>query len=110
MKRVIGVSGFAVAAWLLVAACGSQASPPVALDARVAAALESGQPVSVLVYLKDSADVTASAVMADKPTKGAFVFGKLKDHAARTQQPLLDFIARAGHADVQAFHIVNALV
>ncbi|WP_394843483.1 S8 family serine peptidase [Pendulispora brunnea] len=66
-------------------------------------------PSSVLVFLKDSADLTPMEGLATKAERVGAVHRTLVEHAAATQAPLLRWLAGEG-ATVRSFHIVNAVL
>ncbi len=61
-----------------------------------------------LIVLAEQADLSAAAALPTKLAKGTYVFGKLRQTAARTQAPLLDELARAGVVH-RPFWIANVI-
>lgn len=71
--------------------------PPRAhVEPRVLRDSESGQRAAVVVILAAQADVTAAERMQDEAARGWFVFRTLRDHAQRTQAPILSLLQQAG--------------
>ena len=81
------------------------------VDPRLAQALRGGSEQEFFVVL-GAADVEAAARGADqrvRSKKTAAVRDALREHAARTQAPLIAWLDRRG-ISYQSFHIVNALL
>lgn len=68
-----------------------------------------GHIVEFLVVLHEQADIAGAKNLRSKEEKGAFVFGRLRSTAARSQSPLLRIVLQAG-APHRSFFIVNALL
>jgi subtilisin family serine protease len=62
----------------------------------------------MLVYMTDQADLSAAATTADWNERGQAVMKALREHAARTQAPLLAALRAAGHSP-RPYWIVNML-
>jgi subtilisin family serine protease len=72
------------------------------------AAAPDGQ-ADMIVYLADQADLSAAATIPDWNARGAAVVQTLTEHAARTQQPLVEALQARGNQP-RSFWIVNALL
>ena len=55
-----------------------------------------GQSTSFIVFLNDQADVSAAYNMTDQDARGWYVYNTLKEHAARTQAPIISQLESAG--------------
>lgn len=103
----------AIAALTLGIAVGagcSAAPDESALESDVALAAAEGRASSVLVYLKEQADLAPARSIRSKEGKGRFVFAELTAVAERTQGDLLKSLAGEPGIRVQPFHIVNAVL
>lgn len=79
------------------------------VDAAVLQAADSGGETEFLVILQTQADVSGAKLLPNKPSKGEYVFRKLRETAHNTQAPLIRLVQQAG-APHQSFFIVNALL
>ena len=64
---------------------------------------------TMIVYLRDQADLSAAAAITDWGARGIAVYHTLRQHAQRSQADVLADLTRRGVA-VQSLWIVNALV
>jgi serine protease AprX len=90
-------------------ATGLALSAPPAWDAKVDSwviATAGAGPAEFLVYLTEQADVSAAEGLTRREDKGRYVFETLRDTAARTQAPLLAFLAGKG-AEHRAYWVAN---
>lgn len=99
---------FAVAVLGLAWGCSSTESDS-ALSSEVALEANEGREASVLVFLRESADVSAALSFEGKTERGRFVYRTLVDHAKRTQADLVKLLTSEG-ATFQRFHLVNAIL
>jgi subtilisin family serine protease len=88
-----------------VAGSGSSA----ALAEGASNAVAAGTRASVMVFLRDAADVTPAARLAQKEDKTRFVYGALTAQAKSAQADLTKVLTAAG-ASFRTFHIVNAIL
>lgn len=79
------------------------------LDPRAVAVAERQGKAKVIVSLVEQADVGAAYRIPDKAERSRYVFGRLVEVAARTQPPLVAWLARQG-VPSKPLWIVNALV
>src|SRR5687768_15176419 len=87
-----------------------EGTPTADLSDGVQSAMVDGHgPSSILVFLKDSADLAPSERLATKAERVAAVHTTLVEHAAATQAPLLQWLGQQG-AISRSFHIVNAVL
>jgi serine protease AprX len=68
-----------------------------------------GQSTSFIVFLNDQADVSAAYNMTDQDARGWYVYNTLKEHAARTQAPIISQIESAG-VSYSAFWAADMIV
>ncbi len=78
------------------------------IDTRVLQAVANGQPASVLLFLREQADLSGAGRLAGKQAKSRFVFQALTAIAARTQAPLLATLDRMGLRSTP-YYVVNAI-
>lgn len=79
-----------------------------AISPHVLAATESGASASVLVVLREQADLRSAASLSNKSAKGRFVYETLRQTALRTQAKLLAELDRAG-IRYHSFYLVNMI-
>ena len=79
------------------------------VDPALLAAVDDPGPVEFIILLAQQADLSPAAQLPGKEAKGAFVFQRLRQTAAATQQDLLSRLA-AQDVDYQSFWIVNAVL
>jgi subtilisin family serine protease len=98
---------------LVVSACGCGGGDDRSaadLGAGLADAMKDGHaPTSVLVFLRNSADLSPSSALDAPAQRRDFVYRTLADHAEREQKPLVDWLTAEG-ARFRPFHLVNAVV
>ncbi|WP_394851085.1 S8 family serine peptidase [Pendulispora rubella] len=88
----------------------TEGTPTADLSDGVQSAMVDGHaPSSILVFLKESADLSPSERAAGKTERVAAVHKSLVEHAAATQAPLLQWLGEQG-ATGRSFHIVNAVL
>ena len=98
-----------------VLAVGAMPSETRATDAsvkvsgRVLRDTAGGGTASIVVYLRDQADLRRAYAMSDQNARGWYVYRTLKAHAARTQAPLRAWL-RKQHAPYRAFWAANMIV
>jgi serine protease AprX len=68
-----------------------------------------GQVASVIIFLADQADLSASYAIREQDARGWFVYNTLTQHAARTQIGLRNFLNSKG-VIYQSFWVANMLV
>jgi len=68
----------------------------------------SAEATEILIVLVDQADVSDGARAAGKAERGRLVHQRLRDHAKRSQTPLLEWL-RARGVEHRSFWIVNAI-
>lgn len=64
--------------------------------------------VSVVVEMRDQADLSGAAAIRDKAAKGAFVVSRLKTHAQSTQAPVRSVLEAAG-VSYQSYWLANVV-
>lgn len=104
--------------WEPVAAAeGAQANPPIRvplpqapgpITAELHEHLRTHGEADMLIYLREQADLSAAAAIADWNTRGAAVVDLLRAHAQRTQATLVKALQRKGQTP-RSVWIVNAL-
>jgi len=97
----------AVSASLSVTWAQSHASPQN-IDAKVFTDLSTKGNVSFFVVMKEQADTSSAAGIADWGTRGERVVDTLQEAANRTQKPILARLSERGAA-VKSFWIVNTI-
>jgi subtilisin family serine protease len=93
-------------AFLLLAAAAALRAEDAKLDARIFDGDSGGSRRSFLVVLREQADLSGAASIADRQDRRRFVFDALTDVARRTQAPLLER-ARAAGAAARAHYLSN---
>src|ERR1043166_6539122 len=78
------------------------------IEPKVLSDVRQARPVSFFVVLSEQADVSYAARITDWKARGEAVVKSLREHAARTQAPILAVLAKL-NADVTPFWIVNAI-
>src|SRR5262249_31623965 len=68
-----------------------------------------GRTASIVVYLRDQADLSRAYAMRDQNARGWYVYRTLKAHAARTQAPLRAWL-KSRHAPYRSFWAANVIV
>jgi serine protease AprX len=63
---------------------------------------------SVVIYLRSQADVSTAYGMQNENARGRFVYRTLKEHAARTQAPLIKLLQSRG-VPYRAFWVANVI-
>jgi subtilisin family serine protease len=95
---------------VLAVGCSSIEPPSEdALSSEVALEVTDGRDASVLVFLRDNADVTNAVTLQAKTDKGRFVYSTLVDHANKTQGDLVKLLTAEG-VSFQRFHLINAIL
>lgn len=97
----------------LVIASGCSSSAPEAtdtLDAAARRAVDEGRAVSVLVFLRDMANLDAAREMPTKEARGRAAFALLSTHAAQSQADLMRALAAEPGVRTRAFYIANAVL
>jgi serine protease AprX len=61
-----------------------------------------------IVFLADQADLSAATKLASKEAKGAYVFARLRDEAARTQSPVIAALAALG-VEYRPYWVANMI-
>lgn len=79
-----------------------------ALDARIFAGKAAGETASVLVVMREQADLSGAEAIADPEERRRFVFEALSARAALSQRALRERLDSAG-ARYRAFYLVNML-
>jgi hypothetical protein len=87
-------------------ASAARASAPV--DARIFAGKGGGETASVLVVMREQADLSAVETIADPEERRRFVFEALRAQAEISQRPLVERLRRSGTPH-RAFYLVNML-
>lgn len=96
----------AVALSLALAAMSSGARASAPVDSRIFAGKGPGETASVLVVLREQADLSAVATIADPAERRRFVFEALRAQAEISQRPLVERLRRSGTRH-RAFYLVN---
>jgi serine protease AprX len=91
---------------LFSSATGLSAAAP--LDPRIFAGKAAGETASVLVVMREQADLSDARAIADPAERRRFVFEALRTRAELSQRPLRDRLDAAG-ARYRAFYLVNML-
>jgi subtilisin family serine protease len=78
------------------------------VESKVLADLRQNGKTTFFVVLSEQANVSQAVAITDWSIRGETVVDSLKEVAARTQRPILDFLANAG-AEVTPFWIVNTI-
>ena len=77
------------------------------IEQRVRHDLASHGQASIVIYLKSQADVRSAYGMSD-PARGRYVYRTLKEHAARTQAPLIKLLRSRG-VPYQSYWVANVI-
>jgi subtilisin family serine protease len=107
----LGLAALLLAPVLVSVGCSSVAEDGgnASLSSEVSTEVDQGRPASVLVFLKDGADLSAAARMARKEDKGRFVYTTLTRHATTAQADLASMLSAEG-ARYRRFHLINAIL
>jgi len=110
---------FAIALLLSVGSTSSTSSAPLSTTnaAAIAAKIQpealqataNGKSASVIVLLRDQADLSKAYGMKDQDARGWYVYNTLRSHADRTQAPLRASLSAAG-VTYKSIWAANALV
>src|ERR1043166_3426969 len=84
-------------------------TPAEKVASRVLTDTTDGKSTSVVILLTDQADVSAAYNMTDQDARGWFVYNTLKQHAARTQVGLQQFLKSEG-VTYKSFWAANMIV
>ena len=76
------------------------------IDRRIFAGKGPGETASVLVVLRDQADLSAAEVIQDPEERRRFVFDALRAQAQVSQRPLVERLSRAG-LRYRSFYLIN---
>jgi hypothetical protein len=98
----------AVALSLALAGMSSAVRASAPVDARIFAGKGPGETASVLVVLREQAELSAAATIADSAERRRFVFEALRAQAEISQRPLVERLRRSG-TRYRAFYLVNML-
>jgi serine protease AprX len=88
---------------------GGSLEPAVKIAPEVMADTADGKSASVVILLADQADVSAAYAMTDQDARGWYAYNTLRQHAARTQAGLQEFLTLRG-AGYQSFWVANMIV
>src|SRR3954469_10692292 len=81
----------------------------VKVSSRVLRDTAGGGTASIVVYLRDQADLSRAYAMRDQNARGWYVYRTLKAHAARTQAPLRAWL-KSRHAPYRSFWGANVIL
>ena len=84
-------------------------APGEKIAARVLSDTADGKSASVVIMLKDQADVSAAYSVTDQDARGWYVYKTLTEHAAQSQIGLQNFLKSEGVA-YQSFWVANMIV
>lgn len=84
-------------------------NPTAKLAPRVLAETSDGQSTPIVIFLTDQADLSAANNMTDQDARGWYVYNTLREHAARTQGGLQEFLKSQGVL-YQSFWAANMIV
>jgi len=84
-------------------------TPANKVAARVLADTTGGETTPIVILLTDQADVSAAYNMMDQDARGWYVYNTLKEHAARTQVGLQEFLKSQG-VTYKSFWAANMIV
>lgn len=96
------------AALALAAAPARRLTAAAPIDERIFSGRPSGEPASFLVVLREEADLSGAARIADRVERIRFVAGALREQANRSQAPLLARLAAAG-VPFRPYFVVNMI-
>ena len=82
--------------WIVAPMLRMALAPAAPVDARIFQDVAPGEQVSFLVVLKDRADLSKAAAIADRTERRRFVYETLRAHADAAQGPLRVRLDRAG--------------
>ncbi|WP_191841428.1 S8 family serine peptidase [Catellatospora chokoriensis] len=85
------------------------ATPSAAVDEQVNQALARSGRATVMVLMRDRADLSAAAGIAQHAERAGYVFRQLGLTASRSQQPLADYL-RGHDARFEQFWLTNAVI
>ena len=100
----ISVLGFAV----LLGQTPAHSNGMAKIQPRVMRDLASKGQASIVIYLRDQADLSAAYGMKNENARGWYVYRTLKEHAARTQAPILELLASRG-VHYRSFWVANVI-
>jgi subtilisin family serine protease len=87
----------------------ARASPAAApVDERIFAGKRTGETASVLVVMREQADLSAAEAITDPEERRRFVFEALRTQAEISQRPLVERLGRSG-LRYRSFYLVNML-
>src|SRR6266566_734879 len=78
------------------------------IEQRVRKDMASGQPASIVIYVTSQADVSKAYDMKDENARGWFVYRTLREHAARTQAPIIKLLQSRG-VPYQSYWVANVI-
>src|SRR3954454_9610278 len=81
----------------------------VKINGRVLRDTAGGGTASIVIYLRDQADLTRAYAMRDQNARGWYVYRTLKAHATRTQAPLRAWLRRR-HVEHRFFWAANVIL
>ncbi|HEV7499961.1 MAG TPA: S8 family serine peptidase, partial [Vicinamibacteria bacterium] len=93
---------------ILLALVGTGAAAAPRVDPRIFAGRADGDRVTVLVVLREQADLSGAAHIADRFERRRFVYEALRAHAAATQAPIVERLRDSGVA-FRSHYLVNML-
>jgi serine protease AprX len=79
------------------------------ISSGVLQATANGETTSFIIFLQDQADVSAAYNMTDQDARGWYVYNTLTQHAALTQDPIIDQLVADG-VSYQSFWAANMIV
>src|SRR5712691_5887134 len=78
------------------------------IEPKVLADMSRGRSVTFFVVLGDQADVSHATAIRDWKSRGEAVVNSLRQHAAKTQAPILDVLTKL-NVEITPFWIVNTI-
>ena len=103
---VLAISAIGLAVYLGAAAT-ARSNGTYKIEQRVRNDLASNGQASVVIYLKSQADLSAAYGMSDH-ARGWYVYRTLKEHAAKTQAPLIEMLRSRG-VSYQSYWAANVI-
>src|SRR5207248_5024444 len=104
---VLAISAIGLAVYLGTAST-ARSNGIYKIEQRVRQDLAANGHASVVVYLTSQADVSAAYGMQDENARGRFVYRTLKEHAAKTQAPLIKLLRSRG-VPYQSYWVANII-
>ena len=104
---VLAISAIGLAVYLGTAST-ARSNGIYKIEQRVRQDLAANGHASVVVYLTSQADVSAAYGMQDENARGRFVYRTLKEHAAKTQAPLIKLLRSRG-VPYQSYWVANVI-